>query len=238
MSGLMQPDAARIGDWIQTRNRIAFYPLDPRPEEILIADIAHALSLQCRFTGHTRKFYSVAEHSVHVSRVCDPAEALWGLLHDATEAYMCDVSRPIKRLPEMAAYKTAEKNLQAAIMNRFSLPADEPAGVKRADTIMLGVEARDLMSPLKHPERWAWCTDLASETKIRVTRPWTPDQAREKFLARFAELTKPAKRERISDEDVARAASIMGRAAARKRRNRPRYALGIAETTLFGGMEK
>lgn len=207
----------RKGDFIQTRHRVAFYPLDPRPIEISIADIAHALSLQCRFTGHVRKFYSVAEHSVHVSRICDPAEALWGLLHDASEAYLCDVSRPIKRLPEMAAYRAAEKNLQAAIMNRFGLAPDEPPSVKHADTIMLGVEARDLMSPLKHPERWAWCTDLASGTKIRVTRPWTPDQAREKFLARFAELTKPVKRQRISDPSVTRAASIMGKAAARRR---------------------
>src|SRR5271165_7548492 len=87
----------RKGDWIQTYTGRVMYPLDPRPEEINIIDIAHALSNLCRFTGHVRTFYSVAEHSVRVSQHCDPKDALWGLLHDASEAYLADMSRPMKR---------------------------------------------------------------------------------------------------------------------------------------------
>src|SRR5690606_5290032 len=81
----------RLGDWMQTFTGRAVYPLDLRPDDIDIQDIAHALSMQCRYAGHTRQFYSVAEHSVHVARWCrqyGPAAALEGLLHDATEAYL------------------------------------------------------------------------------------------------------------------------------------------------------
>src|SRR5579885_2784587 len=91
----------RHGDWIQTYCGVAFYPLDPRPEEILIEDIAHALSMLCRFTGHVKRFYSVAQHCVYVSHRCDPKDALWGLLHDAAEAYLNDISRPVKSLREL-----------------------------------------------------------------------------------------------------------------------------------------
>ena len=75
----------------------------PNPDDIRIEDIAHALSNQCRFAGHAREFYSVAEHSVHVSQLCLPEHALWGLLHDASEAYLVDLPRPLKLLPEFAA---------------------------------------------------------------------------------------------------------------------------------------
>ena len=68
--------------FIGTFSGLRFWPLDPNPEKILIDDIAHALAHQCRFGGHASRFYSVAEHSVHVSRLCLPEHALWGLLHD------------------------------------------------------------------------------------------------------------------------------------------------------------
>src|ERR1039457_118422 len=86
--------------FIGTFSGLRFWPLDPNPEKILIDDIAHALAHQCRFGGHASRFYSVAEHSVHVSRLCPPEDALWGLLHDASEAYLVDLPRPLKQLPE------------------------------------------------------------------------------------------------------------------------------------------
>ena len=84
--------------WIQTHLGIQFIVLEPRFENIHIGDIAHALSMNCRFNGHCKDFYSVAEHSVHVSRILDddPNLALWGLLHDASEAYITDLPRPVK----------------------------------------------------------------------------------------------------------------------------------------------
>ena len=115
-----------LDGFIGTFSGLRFWPLDPNPEKILIADIAHALAHQCRFGGHASKFYSVAEHSVHVSQLCLPEDALWGLLHDASEAYLVDLPRPLKLLPEFAPYREAERRLQRAVALRFGLPPDQP----------------------------------------------------------------------------------------------------------------
>jgi len=106
---------------ITTFSGISFWPLLPNPDDIRIDDIAHALAHQCRFAGHTRLFYSVAEHSVRVSQLCRPEDALWGLLHDASEAYLSDVPAPLKELPEFEPYRAAERNLQGAVAQRFGL---------------------------------------------------------------------------------------------------------------------
>lgn len=180
----------RHGDWIQCVSGIPFFPLDPRCSEVTIEDIAHSLAMQCRFTGHVKKFYSVAQHSVGVSLLCDPADALWGLLHDASEAYICDLSRPVKHQPEFLGYREIEAKLQSVIMERFGLSYIEPKSVKEADTIMLGVEALGLMSPLTMPDNWRWCTDKAKLSTMIIDRTWYPDEAKEIFLKRFEELTK------------------------------------------------
>jgi hypothetical protein len=147
----------RRGDWIQTFTGRRFWPLDPRPGDVDLRDIAHALARQCRFSGHTAVFYSVAEHSVLVSRRCgdDPVVRRWGLLHDAAEAYLVDLPRPLKRLPGFAAYREAEALVMAAVCARFGLPPEMPAAVAAADEMMLGVEARSLMAPLD-PEWAKW----------------------------------------------------------------------------------
>ena len=207
----------RIGDWIQTYSGLAFWPLDPRPDEIRVEDIAHALAMQCRFTGHVRRFYSVAEHSVRVSAVCEPADALWGLLHDASEAYLIDVARPVKRLPAMAEYKAAEKQLQSAIVEKFGLSTNEPDSVQFADKVLLGIEARDLLGPLQ--PGWEKWLALIGECDITLTRPWSPEEAEERFLARFHDLTtlKPATVPLVT---VKEAAGILGRHAAERRRSK------------------
>ncbi len=89
----------RKGDYIATYTGKQFYPLDPRPEDVCLEDIAHSLSNLCRFTGHTDtdRFYSVAQHSVICSTIVAPEAALLALLHDAAEAYLGDISRPLKR---------------------------------------------------------------------------------------------------------------------------------------------
>src|ERR1700683_336889 len=99
------------GAWIVTFSGRRFYVLDPRPSDVRIEDIAHSLSLQCRFNGHVKNFYSVAQHSVLVSERCDPADALYGLLHDASEAYIGDMSAPLKHTDEMTAFRDAERHV-------------------------------------------------------------------------------------------------------------------------------
>src|SRR5258708_302056 len=90
----MQKD--RRGNWMQTYTGRAYWPADPRAEDVCIEDIAHALSLLCRYTGHCKRFYSVAEHSILISQVVPPEYAFFGLMHDAQEAYINDLARPIK----------------------------------------------------------------------------------------------------------------------------------------------
>lgn len=108
-------------DWMQTYTGARFYPLEPDAELIRIADIAHALSNICRFGGHSARFYSVAEHSVLLSREFFAGwhYKLVALLHDAAEAYLGDVPRPLKYLPEYAFYREAEDRLQAMILDKF-----------------------------------------------------------------------------------------------------------------------
>lgn len=82
--------------WIQTFTGKQFWPLTPKAEDVCIEDIAHALAFKCRFGGHCKTFYSVAEHSCRVAEILRPEHQLIGLLHDAAEAYLPDVAAPIK----------------------------------------------------------------------------------------------------------------------------------------------
>ena len=173
-------------DWIQTYSGRRFNPLNPYPDAIVIQDIAHALSMMCRFTGHCKKFYSVAQHSVLVSYICDSEDALWGLLHDASEAYLTDVPRPLKRSGQFEVYKKFEAQMQKAICTRFDLPLEEPPSVKKADTLLLATEARDLMSPL-HPD-WR---NMVDPLPFKI-EPWEHDKAKDMFMKRFFELFSPS----------------------------------------------
>lgn len=147
----------RKGDWMQTYTGRQFWPLDPRASEVCIEDIAHALALQCRFAGHCSEFYSVAEHSYRVAQYLvgqghPVGTCLIGLLHDASEAYLVDVPRPLK--PHLKEYGPAEEAVMAAVFERFDLRwADEKEHgiVKHADNALLATEARDLMAPLPAP---------------------------------------------------------------------------------------
>lgn len=173
------PDAA----WIQTHSGRRFNPIKPNPDAIVIQDIAHALSMQCRFSGHCREFYSVAQHSVLVSHICDHKDALWGLMHDATEAYLVDVPRPLKRSGKLQGYIEIEAVMQEAVCRRFALPFQEPPSVKTADTQLLATEARDLMSPL-HSD---WQQPV--EPLPFKIEAWSHDKAKDMFMKRFFELT-------------------------------------------------
>src|SRR5690242_720613 len=115
-------DEALSSGQIRTYTGRAFSPLDPNPDDIVIEDIAHALSLNCRFTGHVRWHYSVAQHSVLCSEIVPSEYALTALLHDASEAYLSDIARPIKQQPDFGdTYLRYEGALERAIAERFSL---------------------------------------------------------------------------------------------------------------------
>lgn len=181
----------RIGDWMQTAHG-RFYPLDPRPEEIHVEDIARALSRICRFGGHSRAFYSVAQHSVHVSELCEPEHALWGLLHDAAEAYIGDMVRPLKRNSVMGAYRGIEFSIWETVVDRFGLSHGEiyslehPYSVDHADEVMLATEARDLMDI----RDWDSYSDIVAQALPEKIIPWSMERAEDAFLARFYSLTR------------------------------------------------
>lgn len=180
---LSSPDATPL----HTFTGRQFFPLSPRLADIRIEDIAHALSMQCRFGGHLRSFYSVGQHSVLVSQLCAPEDALHGLLHDASEAYLMDIPRPVKHLPVMAAYRQAETVLQAAILRRFAVRAGMPATVKRADDALLINEAHDLFAVVP-----AWAA-TGERLPLDPIVGWPPADAECAFLARFRELRRHAK---------------------------------------------
>ncbi len=161
--------------------------MDMRAEEIDIHDIAHALSMQCRYAGHCVRFYSVAEHSVLVARYLMARRyrdrgvtARTGLMHDATEAYLVDVPRPVKRF--LAGYKEAESNVWAAVAARFDLPVDMPKAVHDADNRILWDEQAQNMRPCK--AKWSGIPDpLGIELKF-----WSPVEAEVMFMATFHQL--------------------------------------------------
>lgn len=170
--------------WIQTYTGRQFWPLQPQAEHIDIRDIAHSLAMQCRFNGHCRGFYSVAQHSVLVSQVVPPHDALWGLLHDAAEAYISDLPRPLKHTAP--GFRAAEEQLLGVIMAAFGLPAEMPAAVAWADDALLATEMRELMRPPPAP----WGLQV-QPLELAIT-PLPPEQAEVLFLQRFAELTASA----------------------------------------------
>ena len=163
-------------------------PLDASPEDIDPEDIAGALANICRFGGHSRFFYSVAQHSVIVcdlleERGATTEELLAALLHDAAEAYLGDLPHPIKHRSELgASFREAEHRLEAVIVERFGLP-DASARVKPLDRALLAAERR-----IFSEESWHWPElDQAERLEIEID-PWPPERAAREFRGRLAQL--------------------------------------------------
>ena len=177
--------------WIITYSGLKFYHLDPKPDMVLIEDIAHSLSNRCRWTGHVKHFYSVAQHSVYASLVCKPGFEFACLMHDASEAYLGDMNRPLKHFTAAGpAYLQIEEKVEAVIFKKFGLPAVLAPEVKEADVQMLYAEKAQLMNVTAHTqyESRKWGTD-ETEANICIER-WTPRRAEKMFLRRFQELYK------------------------------------------------
>lgn len=170
------------GDWMQTHTGRRFYPLDPRPEDIDREDIAHALSLLCRYGGHVSRFYSVAEHCVLMSWAVAPEHALAALLHDATEAYVVDVPRPLKR--QLAGYREIEERVWYAVAVHFGIELALPDEVKEADNRILITERNALM-----PAAERWGIDDEVTALPLVIDGWEPQEAERFYRVRLEELT-------------------------------------------------
>lgn len=171
--------AERHGDWIQTFTGKAFWPLDPRPDEVEISDIAHALAHQCRYAGHVRKFYSVAEHCVLLARTVSPKNRLWALLHDASEAYLVDLPRPVKRA--INGYREHEAQVMTAICVRFGLDPEMPREVHLADGRILTDERQQAMATPPMP----WKAEEQVEPLGVRLEFWTPVYAEIQFMTMF-----------------------------------------------------
>lgn len=175
----------RIGGWIQTRTGIAFYPADPRPEEIHIEDVAHALSNLCRFAGHVKRFYSVAEHSYWVSTLVPPEFALEALLHDATEAYLVDLPKPIKDM--LPSYKGLETLVREQVAKKFGIPFHQSPCVHDADMSMLLAEKDQLLGTA--PQDWKPYFKQWEPANVGELPCWSPREAKKMFLERFVVLS-------------------------------------------------
>jgi len=187
MSTPTQTAPTRAGSWMQTYSGGQFWPLDPRPDEVTATDIAHALSMQCRYNGMSRRFLSVAEHCVLMSLAVSPANALPALLHDATEAYVGDMIRPLKA--HMPDYVAVEHQVAWAIGERFGISPVLPGEVAEADTRILLDERAAVMADSPLP----WGMEHLAPLGVEI-RCWSPQEAEHAYLARLAELTTEAGR--------------------------------------------
>ncbi len=169
---------------ILTKSGVYFNFLHPDRSAINIEDIAHGLSHVCRFAGQCNQFYSVAEHSWHVSKMMPTKElALVGLLHDAAEAYVGDVTAPLKQL--LINYKLIEERVHNAIFYQLGIDPVMPPIIKEVDLRMLATEQKTLMPP--HDDEWQLIAGVAPYDF--AVNCWSPMKSKVMFLERFEELT-------------------------------------------------
>ena len=172
--------------WIETYTGKKVTPLNMKEEDLNIEDIAHSLALQCRFTGHCRQFYSIAEHSVRVAGVVTKL-MLEERIKNATDplsisvpsdVFVKDTARPIKDTKRIEL----ENTIQGTITQRFLLSGADAALIKKADNIMLATEACCLMRSV---EGWNFPEPPLDESSFT---PSAPNKAEQLFLARYKEL--------------------------------------------------
>jgi len=183
----------RKGEWQQTSLGGRFYPEDPMPEEVFISDIANGLALDCRYSGQGRvdRFYSVAEHSVLMARHAyavlkwAPMEALAVLLHDASEAFLNDLSRAVKHAVG-PGYSDLEDRIGRVIDRVFNVTEARlrlEKQIKSLDRCMVPLEKAAIM---RHPQPWAF--DQFQPLRGVVIECWTPAVAKRQFLETYVSL--------------------------------------------------
>ena len=157
-----------------------FFFTDPLSSNFTIEDIAHALSHVCRYSGHAKEFYSVAQHSVLVSHLVPPEYALLGLMHDATEAFLSDIPSPLKKI--LPDYCLIEKYIETCILTKFNLPTSLPPDIKKADILALVTERKSLLVPCSWGE-----LDKIVPLDMEII-PLSPKESKLQFLDRWYEL--------------------------------------------------
>lgn len=183
----------RVGEFMCTFTGKTFFPLDPRPDEICVEDIAHQLAQENRFNGALPEPCSVAQHSVLVSHLVQivfggtPAEQKQGLFHDSPEAYVKDLHRPLKRALA-SAYNPIEHGVWLAVAEKFGINAELSPMVKQADDLCLSLERRDLF-PASHQQLWQLRgIELAPKGYQIAFIDWR--DAERAFLRRYYEIEK------------------------------------------------
>lgn len=172
--------------WIGVYSGGQLHFKEPRPGEILILDIAHSIGKLCRYGGHTKRFYSVAEHSARLAQYIarltgDTRLAFEALMHDASEGYLVDMPRPIKA--ELSQYKAIERILEHSIALEFGLREPRDVRIHEADTRILVDEKAQAMMPTEH----SWGVDDLDPLGVTV-QFWTPDEGPHRFLTYFHDL--------------------------------------------------
>lgn len=180
---------------IQTYSGILIDLKNPNIEDILVPDIAHQLANTCRYTGACRKFYSVAQHCILASKLVEGSDhssaelKLQVLLHDATEAYLGDVSTPLKTL--LPDYRAIEDKFQKVIIKRFGLQIPDFAHIKFYDRLALDIESKALMGP-RHSVWDKYKVDFPIDYELDYSllsiAPMTADEAETEYLKTFNEL--------------------------------------------------
>lgn len=173
--------------WIYTYSGRKVDLFDPDPDTITLVDIAHSLSCIGRWGGHTTFYWSVAQHSIMVSKYCDAEDAMAGLFHDAAEAYFGDVARPLKRSPAFREYRLYYNQLETIILEKFCGVSNLPISVREADEKVLATEAVFLMRRSAGDigsEEWL-CDADPLDLKLQ---PASPEHAEQGFLLRYYRL--------------------------------------------------
>lgn len=166
--------------WMQTYSGRAFFPADPDPREIDILDISHSLSQQCRFAGHCTVFYSVAEHCCHVSDAASDEHKLTALMHDASEAYLIDIPRPVK--PLLVGYYELEDKIMKVIAEKYCFAWPLPQEVKNLDTAILADEREQNLAHMDG-DPVLWGTPLPPlGVKLKF---WSPARSHFEFMLRL-----------------------------------------------------
>lgn len=178
-----EENSERKGSWIRVNSGGKYYPLDPHEDEIKIRDIAHSLSMLCRYNGHSDKFYSVAEHCYLLSYAVPQMYKFEALLHDASEAYTSDIPRPLKYADEMEGYRRIEDVNTLLINEKYGVKTDADGAtspiVKIFDSRIVTDEKNALFKGVGFEGLPSLGVDIVG---------FSPQEMKDKFLARFYSL--------------------------------------------------